>query len=717
MSSAPTNQTGRDILIVDDSPMSLRLLTHILDMEGYHARPVTSGAEALAEIADAAPDLILLDVMMPEMSGFEFAAKLKANPETENIPIIFISALNDEESKVRALGTGGVDYITKPLHVNEVIARVTTHLRLRDARERLQQELEEREKLIDELDKVNEQLQQEVAERKAAQEAREASVALLRQALVKTEALYRITRSLITSEDIPDMLQIVADSVAEALPADRVVVITFDPEITRVTSFTAGGPGVESVVQPSFDELMAGLTGWVVERVQPVISPKDQPDPRESPIARRHREETRAGSMLVVPLYYQESMLGTMTVINAPEEPNFNEQHLAQLNAVAGQVAIALANARLSAETAYLKEFNEGIVQGVADAILLIDQNQRIVFANAAAEDMLGYPPDELIGQRGPVLVSDATLEKLDRHAEPSDLMSARFETSIKDRNGRSVHVLASNRPLYQEDEFAGILAALTDITEIKKAEDQLRRYAADLEAQNAELAAFAHTVAHDLRSPLTGLIGFIDLLIQHARETNDTDLQKYAHFLYRNSAKMNNIIDELLLLASVREMEEIELTPLNMGKIVEEAQARLDYLIDEYGAEVTLADDWPAAVGYPPWVEEVWVNYLSNAIKYGGRAEEGTPPRVAFGADAPPQNDGEMIRFWVQDNGVGLTSEQQSQLFTPFERLHNVRAEGHGLGLSIVQRILEKLGGEVGVESEVGAGSRFYFTLPRART
>jgi signal transduction histidine kinase len=294
-------------------------------------------------------------------------------------------------------------------------------------------------------------------------------------------------------------------------------------------------------------------------------------------------------------------------------------------------------------------------------------------------------------------------------------MMSARFETSIKDRNGRNVHVLASNRPLYQGDELAGILAALTDITEIKKAEEQLRKYAADLEAQNAELAAFAHTVAHDLRSPLTGLIGFIDLLIQRAQDTGDTDVQRYVHFLYRNSAKMNNIIDELLLLSSVREMEEIELAPLDMGDIVDEAQQRLDYLIDEYDAEVTVADHWPSALGYPPWVEEVWVNYLSNAIKYGGRAEEGIPPRVLFGADASSQNGGEMVRFWVQDNGIGLTPEQQSQLFTPFERLHNVRAEGHGLGLSIVQRILEKLGGEVGVESEVGEGSRFYFTLPSA--
>jgi two-component system, sensor histidine kinase and response regulator len=106
--------------------------------------------------------------------------------------------------------------------------------------------------------------------------------------------------------------------------------------------------------------------------------------------------------------------------------------------------------------------------------------------------------------------------------------------------------------------------------------------------------------------------------------------------------------------------------------------------------------------------VAEVWANYLSNAIKYGG-----DPPRAELGADLPA--DGR-VRFWVRDNGPGLSPEDQARLFAPFERLHQVRAQGHGLGLSIVRRIVEKLGGEVGVESAVGQGSTFWFTLPALR-
>jgi signal transduction histidine kinase len=165
----------------------------------------------------------------------------------------------------------------------------------------------------------------------------------------------------------------------------------------------------------------------------------------------------------------------------------------------------------------------------------------------------------------------------------------------------------------------------------------------------------------------------------------------------------MNNIIDELLLMAGLRKAE-VELDHLDMASVVDEALGRLAYTIEERQAQIALPESWPLALGCGPWVEEVWGNYLSNALKYGGR-----PPRVELGGEE--QADG-MVRFWVRDNGPGLTPEEQERLFKSFERLDRMRAKGHGLGLSIVWRIVEKLGGEVGVESEVGRGSVFWFTL-----
>ena len=176
----------------------------------------------------------------------------------------------------------------------------------------------------------------------------------------------------------------------------------------------------------------------------------------------------------------------------------------------------------------------------------------------------------------------------------------------------------------------------------------------------------------------------------------------------------MSNIIDELLLLAGLRDIK-VEMGLLDMVYIVQQVQERLAYMIEEYQATVLIppAGTWPVALGYGPWVEEVWVNYLSNALKYGGQ-----PPGVELGADPPASGkevQEDQIRFWVRDNGPGLTPEEQNRLFKPFTRLDQTRAKGHGLGLSIVQRIVKKLGGKWGVESELNAGSTFWFTLPVA--
>jgi signal transduction histidine kinase/DNA-binding NarL/FixJ family response regulator len=235
-----------------------------------------------------------------------------------------------------------------------------------------------------------------------------------------------------------------------------------------------------------------------------------------------------------------------------------------------------------------------------------------------------------------------------------------------------------------------------------------LQQRTAQLQARNEELDAFAHTVAHDLKNPLTNIIGFAEVLDKHYNRMSAEEMRSHLHRIAQNGRKMDRIIDELLLLAGVRKME-VKVEPLDMSSIVGEAVQRLADMIEERRAEIRLPDTWPAALGHAPWVEEVWVNYLSNAIKYGGR-----PPRIEIGATVQP--DG-MVRFWVRDNGPGLPPEAQARLFTPFTRLDEVRAEGHWLGLSIVRRIVARLGGQVGVQSELGRGSTFTFTLKSATT
>ena len=224
------------------------------------------------------------------------------------------------------------------------------------------------------------------------------------------------------------------------------------------------------------------------------------------------------------------------------------------------------------------------------------------------------------------------------------------------------------------------------------------------LAKRNEELDAFAHTVAHDLKNPLTIVVGYAEVVRDDMLEDDDSRWLEYINQIIAAGRRGNMIIQELLLLAAVRK-EDIELESLDMGVIVAQALERLSHHIEANAVEVVQAEQWPVVMGYPGWVEEVWVNYISNAIKYGGR-----PCRVELTVEARP--DG-WVRFGVQDNGAGLSLKEQAVLFTEFTRLDKLRAKGHGLGLSIVQRIMEKLNGRVGIESEVGQGSTFYFELP----
>ncbi|MEJ2216314.1 MAG: MASE3 domain-containing protein [Gemmatimonadota bacterium] len=258
----------------------------------------------------------------------------------------------------------------------------------------------------------------------------------------------------------------------------------------------------------------------------------------------------------------------------------------------------------------------------------------------------------------------------------------------------------------------------------LKHSEDRLREYSTALEARNEdlrrthqrleqdsiilqkrnqELDAYAHTVAHDLKTPLSVLVGTTEVvdsvasLTPHMRDSLMARIRSTA-------LEMNGIVDNLLLLAEVRQAD-APTGPVAMGDVVHDARNRLQDMIRERHAQIVMPDAWPPAIGYAPWLEEVWVNYLSNALKYGGR-----PPLVELGASVLPDH---MARFWVRDNGKGVPPATRDRMFVPFNELSRSRRTGHGLGLSIVLHIVEKLGGEVGVEHDAGDGSLFYFTLP----
>jgi len=354
-------------------------------------------------------------------------------------------------------------------------------------------------------------------------------------------------------------------------------------------------------------------------------------------------------------------------------------------------------------------------LRSIGDAVIAVDGAGCVKFMNPIAESLTGWGQAEALGQ--PIAdVLNIVPETGDRRIENPALRALRQNRTVTlednciliARDGTRTPIDDSAAPMQDASgEGIGAVMVFRDVTERRQAEAALQQHARDLAAQNRELDAFAHTVAHDLKDPLNLIIGFSELLESDHGAMSVEELEKCLNAVARAGTKMSNIIDELLLLAEVRK-HQVQMMPLDMGRLVSAACMRLFHMVEEHQAEIVRPETWPQALGYSSWIEEVWVNYLSNAIKYGGR-----PPRIELGAT----EQGNTVRFWVRDNGPGIAQKDHVRLFTPFTRLDQATAKGHGLGLSVVQRIMDKLDGRAGVESDgvPGEGSLFYFELLRA--
>jgi len=345
----------------------------------------------------------------------------------------------------------------------------------------------------------------------------------------------------------------------------------------------------------------------------------------------------------------------------------------------------------------------DAVLENMADGVIVLDTRSRIVDINPAAERMFNLTRATALGKP----LEAYLVHRPDMWQRFAAVSEATAQITLGAKEAESIFDLRIST-LYRKRAPTGRLIVLRDITERQRAADALQQYAQELEARNAELDAFAHTVAHDLKNPLSAMVGYTSLLVEQQGKMEQEQQVTMLNTIERQGYRMARIIDELLLFASLRKLGEVAFSALDMRQIMAEVQERLAAMAKEKQAHIMLPETWPTPVGYAAWVEEILANYLSNALKYGG-----TPPHIVLGWDA----QGEMLRFWVQDDGAGLTPEEQSRLFIPFTRLDQVSAKGHGLGLSIVRRISEKMGGGVGVTSTPGQGSAFWFTLPAVDT
>lgn len=355
----------------------------------------------------------------------------------------------------------------------------------------------------------------------------------------------------------------------------------------------------------------------------------------------------------------------------------------------------------LKREVDTLKQSYVNLFENAGDSIFIINfKDYAILEVNKATERRFGYSRKELIGLSLDAIEVMPETNEAERVTWKSTFGgNYMYECYYRHKEGYLVPVEVSSRIVHVGEQEL-MQNFVRNMTVRKQMETEREQLIADLDS-------FAHTVAHDLKNPLSTVFSYATLLEDIWRELSPEEAEEHLHAVASSAHRAISIIDELLLFASIRTQDQIEHALLDMPLIVTEVQDRLMQMIESHQAEIRLPEQWPVAMSYAPWVKEIWANYISNAIKYGGQ-----PPIIELGGTLETN---QMVRFWVRDNGQGIPADQIPHLFSEFNRLGDMHIEGHGLGLSIVKRIVEKLGGEVAVESVVGEGSIFSFTLPAA--
>jgi PAS domain S-box-containing protein len=347
----------------------------------------------------------------------------------------------------------------------------------------------------------------------------------------------------------------------------------------------------------------------------------------------------------------------------------------------------------------------ETMLEGMDEVIYAIDQSGRFVFANTPAARLLGRNVDELIGHTREEVLPPALAA--DQRATDESVMSGNNSRLIEDRfpsPGRGERVLLTTKAPWRDSEgrLIGLVASAQDITTRIAHQNERERLLREVRRSNEELAAFSHVVAHDLRAPLRAVKIYAELLARHMEGRLDPTARQFLTFVTEGSENMEHLIESLLRYAESE--DELSVSQVSMSAVIDGLLHRLEPVIQETHATVTM-DNLPEVYADPVRLLQLFQNLIVNAINY--RSSE--PPRIHISVETLPDE----YRFAVADNGIGIAREDFERIFAPLKRLQRVSVPGSGMGLALCRKIVERHGGRIWVESTVGKGSTFFFTLP----
>jgi PAS domain S-box-containing protein len=432
----------------------------------------------------------------------------------------------------------------------------------------------------------------------------------------------------------------------------------------------------------------------------------------------------------IIPDVLRTKVTVFVELLKKTEEIKRQAEQLRQVEEAEHQRQLNEAEGRLEMETKRNRFFQLSI-----DMLSIAGFNGYFKQLNPTWKTVLGFTEDELKASPFMDFIHPddqaMTLDQIQKLK--TNELSVYFESRYACKNG-SYRWLAWTAAPFIAEELIYLFAR--DVTERKQSEEEIRKLNTTLEQRavqlettnqelqreiavrkraeaalketNSELESFSYSVSHDLRAPLRAMQGFAEALLEDCGPELGTIGKDYADRIIAAAGRMDSLIQDLLLYSRLSHAA-LQLQTVDLRKAIAEALCQLEATLREANAEVVVEEPMASVIGHHATAVQVLCNLVSNAVKFVGA---GVKPLVRVRL----QRNGEWGRLWVEDNGIGISAEYHNRIFRVFERLHGIDIyPGTGIGLAIVRKGAERMGGRVGLESATGQGSKFWVDLPLA--
>ncbi len=656
------------ILAIDDKRDNLIALEAIMGMAFPETRVylASSGLEGISIAATKDPDLILLDILMPGMDGYEVCRRLKSDPLTDTIPVVFLTAQRAERRiRLEALDAGAEAFLTKPIDEIELTAvvRAMTSIKIAANRKRA-----EKESLTEMVAERTRELEIELAHRRAVESALQASES-------KYRAIFEnMTFGCCVGEIVYEKGAAVDYWILDSnLSFERIYGI---PEGKASTALASALHGMKP--PPDLDVFARVASTGDGESYETYFAPLRK---------FLHISVNRPG-----PGMFSTVITDITERILYTEKLRESESNLQKAQEVAnvGSWTWRIATNTLECSNQMYRIF--GLERGNCTLFL------REVITSSI------HPDDRVAAEKacGAVLPGNR-------------IQSLEHRIVLPDGGVRTVRVEAGELVCDHEGLPSLMTGIVQDISERVRIEGEIRQLNSDLErrvrdrtsqleAANRELDAFSYAVSHDLRTPLRALDGFSEALMSRCRDTLDEQSRHYLERIKEASGHMNTLISDLLNLSQITRKDLVR-QRMDLSRLARQSAQELMSRDMERKVEWRIMPEI-IVLGDLHLLKIVLDNLLGNAWKYSAMRESTL-------IEVGEMDQGKEQVLFVRDNGAGFDMAYAGKLFTPFQRLHSAKAfPGTGIGLSTVKRIITRHGGRIWAEAEVDKGASFYFTL-----